>query len=647
MEISLHEKLSMPQRLVKLLVGFTLLAFTLNFVGSVQINGYQSVVVAVILFSFVGWFIQPVFDVLAKRAGLAGVIFTGLFSYPIIVYLTLYLTPGISTPSLWADLAVAWIFAILLTFVDWAFIASTREVLVREAVKGARRRRGVETIQTGFVFVQLDGVSYEVLNMQLRAGNLPNIAKLINKHNYELTQWKTQLPSTTPASQAGILHGSLKGIPAFRWYSKKAKKLVVANQADGAAQIERSLSDGGGLLADGGVSIGNLFSGDAEKSIMVMSKLGSKGRSLREISKYSNYFATPYGFMRSLILSVGEMIKELYQSKKQERLDMRPRVRRKLSYVALRAVTNVLLRDIQTTIVIDQMMQGVNSVYVDYLDYDEVAHHAGLARPESIQSLIGLDGVVGSLFAAKSYAPRPYEIVFVSDHGQAQGPTFKQLNEGESLAAIVQGLCGDVAVSRAEVESSITDSGKQQQEGSSDIEVTGSGNLGNIWFKSISGRATQEQIEAIYPGLIDGLLTTEGIGFLIIRRSKHRHVVLGNGSELVLETGERSGTDPLHEHHDVTVDDLLRLTLNPNAPDIAIISDIHDQTGEVFAFEELVGNHGGAGGWQRNAILLRSKNLIINQSYLQNGELRGSDSLHRVFIEWLEAAGQRLNLPGK
>ena len=39
-------------------------------------------------------------------------------------------------------------------------------------------------------------------------------------------------------------------------------------------------------------------------------------------------------------------------------------------------------------------------------------------------------------------------------------------------------------------------------------------------------------------------------------------------------------------------------------PDILVISSVDPVTGEVPAFEELVGNHGGLGGSQREPFLL-------------------------------------------
>ena len=81
-----------------------------------------------------------------------------------------------------------------------------------------------------------------------------------------------KLPATTPASQMGILHGVIDGIPAFRWYDRAADRVLVANRPADAAVIEANLSTGRGLLVDDGVSISNLFTGDAPTAVLTMSR---------------------------------------------------------------------------------------------------------------------------------------------------------------------------------------------------------------------------------------------------------------------------------------------------------------------------------------------------------------------------------------
>ncbi len=87
------------------------------------------------------------------------------------------------------------------------------------------------------------------------------------------TSGLVQLPCTTPASQQAILQGSADGVPAFRWYDRELGRVLVANRPEDASIIESRASTGQGLLADDGVSISNLFTGDAPRAAMTMSRL--------------------------------------------------------------------------------------------------------------------------------------------------------------------------------------------------------------------------------------------------------------------------------------------------------------------------------------------------------------------------------------
>ena len=76
-------------------------------------------------------------------------------------------------------------------------------------------------------------------------------------------------------------------------------------------------------------------------------------------------------------------------------------------------------------------------MYATFSSYDEVAHHSGLERADTLEALRKLDQQFGRIERARRYAARPYEIVVLSDHGQTQGATFKQRN-GYGLADLVE-----------------------------------------------------------------------------------------------------------------------------------------------------------------------------------------------------------------
>ena len=115
-----------------------------------------------------------------------------------------------------------------------------------------------------------------------------------------------------------------------------------------------------------------------------------------------------------------------------------------MPYPFARAATNVALRDLSTSLVMEEMYRGAPIIYVDYTDYDEIAHHSGPERGESLDALDGVDGAIATLEKAAGAAPRPYRFIVLSDHGQTLGATFLQ-RYGKTLGDVVQGLMGSDA----------------------------------------------------------------------------------------------------------------------------------------------------------------------------------------------------------
>ncbi len=573
--------------------------------------------------------------------------------------------------------------------VTWLFSVNSRDYLLVHAARMSMRDMPSEKFdEPGVLFIQLDGVPEPVLRWHVKAGNVPTISRWLRTGSHTMDAWVAALPSTTPVSQAGILHGNNDNIPAFRWYEKETGDLVVANHPPDAALIESRVSDGKGLLADEGVSVSNLFSGDAAISLLTMSGMKQPKEGLGPSRSYAAFFTHPAGFVRALVLSIAEIIKELYQARQQRNRGIEPRINRHGSYVLLRAATNVLLRDLNTALVVEAMMRGSKAIYVDYVDYDEIAHHAGVVRREATDALFGLDRVVASLerVARSGVTPRPYEIVLVSDHGQSQGATFLQ-RYGQSLQQFIEELMGEsdtttsavsdiegwgpvnVLIGQLSAQGSVTGKVAQVATRNRDAEsalgplaadklaaeadsgeerpslvVVGSGNLGGIWFPRLSGRQTVSQIEEAYPGLLAAVVAHPGVSFATVM-TEVGPVVIGPGGTMDLRTGIVSGDDPLARFEAHARADLLRIAEFSNAPDIYLNSLFDESNDEVAAFEELVGCHGGLGGWQTQPMVVHPSTWSIDPEFTDSeGRLYGAPNVYRQFVQWLEQQGHRGNI---
>ena len=637
---------------------------------------------APILFAVVlgatGLVLQPWLVAGAIRLGWFGVIALALVGQSLLVAIAAWTLPQVQVESFWSAFWVATIIGIVGTITGWLSTAGTDEALVGRLVSNNRRHRTtVEDPQVpGVVFVQLDGVPYPILQMAVVAGTVPTLTRWVRAGTHVLHEWTPKLPATTPASQMGILHGVIDGIPAFRWYDRSRDKVIVTNRPSDARLVEAELTTGLGLLVDGGASIGNLFSGDAVYSALTMSRRADSGETTRRAA--AQFVSHPSGLTRALSRSISELLRDRFQARRAVHRDVQPRCHRSWTTALLRCVTNGVLRDLNTILVAQHILRGTRSVYVDYVDFDEIAHHAGMLRPESLEALESVDGALRQLELVASVAPREYKFVVLSDHGQAQGATFAD-RYGEDLATVVarlaqtavadssddiegwartDALVGDLAMGgglgprtmrNAAGAIQRHDRNKPDLIGSGPsaasptmtvhdgtFHVFASGNLGLIYVQGERKRLTKQQINARFPALVRGLATHPGIGFVTVLDDVDGPVALGSAGQIRLSDGAVTGTDPLPPFGSNAREFLLRVTSRTEAPDIYVNSLIDPGTEEVAAFEGLVGSHGGLGGWQDRAFVMVPSEVPFPQE-----PVIGADALHVALTGILRHLGHR------
>ncbi|MGW7817853.1 phage holin family protein [Streptomyces puniciscabiei] len=555
----------------------------------------------------------------------------------------------------------------------------------------ARRRRSDPPCPTtpGLVLVQLDGVGHDVLVDAVRKGLMPTVAGWLGtgvgthptgeagkadgirptgevrnadglqpagdgvpRPTHRLTPWRTDWSSQTGASQLGILHGSTFDVPAFRWYEKDRGEVMVCNRPTSAAELQRRAilhTGDGGLLTVDGASRGNLFSGGAGEQALVLS-IAARRRSRENRSRagYFAYFSDPAGAVRTALSFVAEVAREIGQSTRARIRRQRPRVSRGGLYPLVRAFATVVERDVVVAAVMGDMLAGRTVVYADLVAYDEVAHHSGPCSRDAEQVLRRLDRSLALLQRVAEHAPRPYRIVVLSDHGQSPGETFRS-RYGLTLGDLVRAGCGlhvprraegthSGAEARAAVRAALRRPVEEKSEqrhpapGSEPL-VLASGNLGLVSFPDVPHRMTKEEIDARHPALLTTLANHPGIGFLLVRSAEHDGVVLGPyGTEIPL--AELDGEPgPLARFGPGAADAVRRTHSFPHTADIMVNSAFDPADGEVLAFEEQIGSHGGLGGAQSHPFLLSP--LELSAPVDGDGELTGAEQVHRVLRRWL------------
>jgi uncharacterized membrane protein YvlD (DUF360 family) len=520
---------------------------------------------------------------------------------------------------------------------------------VRVTRRIARRQGGgARTDVPGIVFLEIDGLALEILRDAMRDGSAPEMARWIAEEGYRLVPWETDLSSQTGASQAGILLGSNEDIPAFRWVEKERGRMMVCSSPADCAEIERRHSGTPGLLAGGGASRGNLLSGGADESILTVSRTDAeKGAN----PGYRAFLANGFNVTRALVLFGWEVVLEVVAATRARRRDVRPRGHRGGAYPFMRGAMCVLIRDLVIFGVLSDMMHGRPAVYATFASYDEVAHHSGLARADTLEALRKLDRQFGRVARARRYAPRPYEIVVLSDHGQTQGATFKQRNGYglEDLVARSLGPSQVAAFAGGDEQDAMVDHAAHEASGrrrggrdgddlrDRDAVVLGSGNLGLVYLMESERRLTREEIDDRHPGLLPALRAHPHVGWLLVRSREQGPLVLGPRGTLHLDTGVVEGEDPLAVFGPGAAGHLRRTDGFAHCADVMVGSFYEPALDEACAFEELISFHGGLGGPQTRPFLLVPPSLPLPER-----PVVGAEAVHRLLAGWrrlLQPAG--------
>jgi uncharacterized membrane protein YvlD (DUF360 family) len=525
-------------------------------------------------------------------------------------------------------------------------------------VRRIARRQGMSppTDVPGIIFLEIDGLALPVLRRAMRDGSAPVMARWMDENGYRLAEWETDLSSQTGASQAGILLGSNEDISAFRWVEKATGTMMVCSSPEDCTEIERRRSTGVGLLADGGASRGNLLSGEAEETILTVSRMeAEKGAN----PGYRAFFADGVNVTRALVLFVWEVLLEWTAAVRAARRDVRPRGHRGGYYPFLRGAMCVIVRNAIVFGVLTDMMRGRPAVYATFSSYDEVAHHSGLERADTLEALRKLDQQFDTIEYARRYAPRPYEIVVLSDHGQTQGATFKQRN-GYGLDELVQrslasaevaGFAGGdeqtAMVGHAVNEATGSKPKKRAKNDVSDrqVVVLGSGNLGLVYLMDEKRRLTLEEIGELHPALIPALREHPHVRWLLVDSAEHGAMVLGPDGTRYLAKGQVEGEDPLAPFSPTAAQHLLRTSGFSHVADVMVGSFYDPDRDEGCAFEELISFHGGLGGPQTRAFILHPGSLPVPDE-----PIVGAAAVHALLSGWrrmLQGGGADSLPPGQ
>ncbi len=644
------------KRSLIILVGNVLGLYLISFFGlGVKVSSFDDIFVFVIFIAIINSLLWPLLTrifmpFLVLTFGLGTLILNGLL---LEFFAPLFDISIEGFAIVLAPLAMALVTTFLSTVLTIDDDGSYYRAVIRDAKK---KRKNEVKDYPGVIIVEIDGLAHDVLKEAVDKGLMPNVKKMIDDNTHILRMWETDLSSQTGASQAGILHGNNENITAFRWIEKENNNQMM--QCSGITQVkvlEERISDGNGLLVHNGASRSNLFSGDTDNVIFTFSKIMDVKKLYNKA--WFSVFSNPSNFARIFVLTINDMLHEIYSQVKHKVMDIQPRINRGLAYIPTRAGTNVFMSEINTSTLVGDMMVGdIDIAYSTYLGYDEIAHHSGVRDEDAWFALKGMDSHIKHLMDANKYSPREYKFVIQSDHGQTNGATFKQ-RYGQSFEDFIKSLLpqdmvmfakmssnedhlGDVLVPFSHKIDKINEQDEDELKELTDSEVIvlASGNLAMVYLTQWDHRLTYEELDSLFPELIPGIVKNEYVGFVVVRSSEMGDLAIGKNGTYYLDTGKIDGSNPLEGFGDHIVQHLKRNSSFKYTPDILVNSFYDRENDEVCAFEELVGSHGGAGGSQSKPFILYPADWNVPE-----GEIIGAESIYKILKENSENYAKQSN----
>ena len=521
------------------------------------------------------------------------------------------------------------------------------------------------TEERGFIVLEIDGLSHAHLQQAIEGGHMPYLASQLRRGRLEVARWRCGLPSTTPASQAGILFGNNYDIPGFRWFEKEQALSVVCKLPASTKMLQDRISGRQPGLLRGGSSFFNMFDGDASLSLFTLSALNRKrlfatGRGLGFLLLF---ILNPLRTLRVILLSVWE-----YGSDLVERALGHLRGEQRLPFQGifplLRTVTNVTFCEIQTFAVLMDIYRGAPSIYTTYYSYDEVAHHYGLDSRPARRALRELDGRLRQIDRLRrARLTREYDLFVLADHGQTASEPFSQ-RYGQSLGQFIRRCLGSGLLLQEQVGDEqqsvfqaqyllqelkgvegrlaeplaiiarrihglvservrITEEEPQWNLGRrSDVVVRNSGSLAHVYFNVSTARLRISEISALFPDLVVTLASHPGIWFVmgiegqdVLLFSREGVLTLRDGRVLSAE-----GSDPLQclPEPDNAMRELVNLAHYPHSGDLILLGRYDPQTETVVCFEDQWASHGGLGGAQDYPFVVHPPHLPWDLSQVCN-----------------------------
>ncbi len=476
------------------------------------------------------------------------------------------------------------------------------------------------TPKRGFIIIQVDGLSYEAFKFAIEKNYFPKLKKLIKRNEFSYKMFKTSLPSNTPYFQKVLFYGDTTKYPGFRWIDKKNKKYYSFKLPETAELEEKKIKQKNlvGILKNG-ASYYNIFSGDAQRNYLVLSKILTKSIS----SKIGGL-----KLLLIILLNIPTMLRVLFWSLREIfrefsdwfyfYINNLPQRDFKL-FPIIRIFNNVIVNEYITQGVCMEIICGTPKIFATYNAYDEASHQRGVDSKSSFKVLKLIDKSIWKIYKMTKNKKnfRKYDIFILSDHGQKKSlpfsfifkkkfsdlilkyeKNFKITETGYEMSALpiiekIKLLSKERKIPKfvgllfPEINSKKFKITKNFHE---NIKIINFGSFSQIYFLNFQEKLTFEKINKIYPLFLLHILSHKSVKFLVVEDNKENVIILEKSGFIKVNNKkiiEKSGKISIPME---TIYEIKELAKSEHAGDILIFGNIIN--GKLINFEGQMSSHG-------------------------------------------------------
>ncbi len=452
-------------------------------------------------------------------------------------------------------------------------------------------------VRRRFLIIQIDGLAREVLTHALAAGRMPFLARLLARHTARLTPMTVGMPTSTPAFQLALMYGVRPDIPGFHYHDKRRGADIYFPRAGDAAFVEASQAGGCRGILEGGSTYGCVFTGGAVNNLFSFATLKRpSGAGLLRAG--SALVVLAWVLVKGFTLTGIELVRAVL------RLAADPvgESARGWKWLVIKVGLSVWVRQLFTLAVARDLYAGVPAIYVNYLDYDVFSHAYGPRSRRALRALKRIDASIGQLWRVVRRVPgHRYDVYVLSDHGQAATVPYQRLSGGapiervflEQILPATGGPSGGPPGGGGRGVASAIRGFRHHEPGifqrfvnyldrdfpwvlgetpearqRHGVRVIAAGPNAFVYFTESVEPLTLARIDQRFPGLVDELSRSRGVGF-VLARSEAGPVCGWRGKRYVLN-GDAVGPFAGRPDWPVAAEGLRDLMAMPSAGDLVI-----------------------------------------------------------------------------